>query len=112
MPNQPMSDKKLIKTMLKKIKTKVENKKADGGTPINLVRIKICEKTRGKTKPKWEMWLPEEMVYKVRKENANDDEYLMSKIETRFRTRLAIKGAFVIKEIKEIKFLGYGTVED
>lgn len=111
MANQPMNDKKLVRLGIKKIATKILTKKANGEAPINLVRILICAKPKGKSKPEWQIWLPDEIVYKARNKDANLDEHLINKIEIRYRTSLKLKGKFIIKEIREIKFLGYGTDE-
>ena len=106
MPPKKKNDNEFILSEFKKIKTKIDISKANPESPINLVIVKICQKPKGKNKPKWEKWTPE-LVYKPRGE-PNNDIYLKNRI-TRM---LTLKEEFIIKEIKEIKFLGYGKFED
>jgi hypothetical protein len=107
MANQPMSDNKLVRLGIKKIKKDILINKADGESPINLVKILVCEKPKGKNKPKWQKWLPEEFVYKARHKDPNLDTFLMEKLARRHNLK-----NFLIKEIKEIKFIGYGKLEE
>jgi len=75
---------------------------------INLVTIVIREKPKGKNVSKWTKETPE-MVYKERIKDFNQDMYLLSRIKTILKLKETEK--FIIKEIKIVKFLGYGNSE-